>query len=234
MKFSRRGFIKSSGYSIAAACLGCYDISRDDAWPVAAKSRVIKLFNGHNLDGWYTFLHSRDRNSDPEGIFKVADKTIHVLGKEFGYLSTTAEYDNFHLTAEFKWGEKRFPPREKAKRDSGILYRFPLGQEDKVWPRSIECQIQEGDCGDFWPIGGATIVGDGVTQTRYFQKKRDAEKPTGEWNKIEIIADGGKCSHLVNGVLVNEATEASVTKGKILLQSEGAEVFYRKVELIRK
>jgi len=78
---------------------------------------------------------------------------------------------------------------------------------------------------------GTTIVGDGLTQTRYFQKKKDAEKPHGEWNKIEIIAEGGRCRHVVNGVLVNEATDASLSKGKIVLQSEGAEVFYRKVEL---
>ena len=96
---------------------------------------------------------------------------------------------------------------------------------------SIECQIQEGDCGDFWLVAGTTIVGDGVKQTRYFQNKKDGEKPHGKWNKIGIIAEGGKCRHVVNGVLVNEATDASVSKGKILLQSEGAEVFYRKVEL---
>ena len=79
--------------------------------------------------------------------------------------------------------------------------------------------------------GGATIFGDGAKQTKYLKKQRDAEKPHGEWNRIEVIADGGRCTHLVNGVLVNEATEASVSKGKILLQSEGAEVFYRKIEL---
>jgi hypothetical protein len=227
MKFSRREFIKSSGSGITTAGAIWYGLPL----PALAKGRVIKLFNGRNLDGWYTFLRSKGKNSDPEGIFKVEDKMIHVLGKEFGYLSTVDEYDNFHLTVEFKWGEQKFSPREKAKRDSGILYRFPIGHEDKVWPRSIECQLQEGDCGDFWLIAGTTIVGDGVTQTRYFQKKKDAEKPHGEWNAIEIIADVGKCSHLVNGVLVNEATYASVGKGRILLQSEGAEVFYRKVEL---
>ena len=227
MNRSRRWFIKSAAYSIAAAGLAWGDIVS----PSQAKGRVVKLFNGRNLDGWYTFLRTKGKNSDPESIFKVEGKMIHVLGKEFGYLSTINEYDNFHLTVEFKWGEQKFPPREKAKRDSGILYRFPMGQEDKVWPHSIECQVQEGDCGDFWLVAGTTVVGDGVTQTRYFQKKKDAEKPHGEWNKIEIIADGGKCGHFVNGVLVNEATEASVSKGKILLQSEGAEVFYRKVEL---
>jgi hypothetical protein len=60
---------------------------------------------------------------------------------------------------------------------------------------------------------------------------KDAEKPIGEWNTIECICHGDTIINIVNGVIVNEGTDASVTKGKILLQSEGAEVFYRKVEL---
>jgi hypothetical protein len=62
-------------------------------------------------------------------------------------------------------------------------------------------------------------------------KKTDAEKPHGQWNTIEVVCDGDKITNIVNGVVVNEGTNASVTQGRILLQSEGAEVFYRKVEL---
>src|SRR5258708_3802601 len=122
MSVSRRRFLKSSAFGAAGAGLTWLGLS-----PLAqAKSKTIKLFNGKNFDGWYTFLRSKGRNSDPEGIFKVEDKMIHVLGKEFGYLSTNNEYDNFHLSLEFKWGQLKFPPREKAKRDSGVLYRFPM------------------------------------------------------------------------------------------------------------
>jgi hypothetical protein len=42
---------------------------------------------------------------------------------------------------------------DKGKRDSGILYYSDEHENDKVWPTSIECQIQEGDCGDFWCVG---------------------------------------------------------------------------------
>jgi hypothetical protein len=98
--------------------------------------------------------------------------------------------------------------------------------------KSIECQIQEGDTGDFWLVDGTSITSDGKTQRNgRIIKKKDAEKPTGEWNTVEVICDGDKIQHIVNGVLVNEGTGASVTKGKILFQSEGAEVFYRKIEL---
>jgi len=62
-------------------------------------------------------------------------------------------------------------------------------------------------------------------------KKKDNEKPSGEWNRIEVIADKGKCTHIVNGVIVNEATDASLRSGRILIQSEGAEIYYRKIDI---
>ena len=231
MKPSRREFIGAAAGSLAVATLGWAGTQTSKK-----KGDTVKLFNGKDLDGWYIFLRDaekkpRAKNEDPEGIFKVKDKVIHVLGKEFGYIATEKEYDDFHLTVEFKWGEQKFAPRLTQKRDSGILYRFPADKEDKVWPTSLECQIQEGDCGDFWMIAGTTIVAGGETQNRFFKKVKDAEKPNGEWNRIEVIADGGRCTHVVNGVVVNEGTEASVAKGRICLQSEGAELFYRKVEL---
>jgi hypothetical protein len=227
MKLSRREFVGAAAGTLAAAALGGADVL-SGGWK---RGPAVTLFNRKSLDGWYTFLRTKGTNSDPDGIFKVEDGVLHVLGQEFGYVSTNGEYDDFHLTVEFKWGEKKFPPREKAKRDSGILYRFPAGMEDRIWPHSIECQIQEGDCGDFWLVNGTSILAGGQTQTRYFQKKRDAEKRHGKWNRIEVVAAGDRCVHVVNGAVVNEGTGASVPKGKIVLQSEGAEVFYRKVEL---
>ena len=226
MTLSRRQFLGAAAGTLAAGFARA-----DDSFRGWKPGPAIRLFNGKDLQGWYTFLRTKGINSDPQGIFKAADGVLGILGQEFGYVSTVAEYGDFHLTLEFKWGEKRFPPREKAKRDSGILYRFPAGQEDRVWPHSIECQIQEGDCGDFWMIAGTSIVVDGVTQVRYVQKSRDAEKPHGHWNRVEVIAAGDRCVHLVNGVTVNEGTQASVARGKIVLQSEGAEVFYRNVDL---
>jgi hypothetical protein len=190
----------------------------------------IQLFNGRNLEGFYTYLQSHGKNSDPDGIFTVHDGMVHVLGKEFGYICTDKEYENYHLIVEFKWGEKRWPPRENAKRDSGVLLHC-VGP-DKVWMKSIECQIQEGDTGDFWLVDGTSLTCGGKPHTGdRVIKQKDAEKPTGEWNVVEVICDGDKIQNIVNGVLVNEGTAASVTKGKIILQSEGAEVFYRKIEL---
>jgi hypothetical protein len=191
------------------------------------------LFNQKNLDGWYSFLKTNGKNNDPDTVFSVSNGLLHITGKEFGYIVTEKSFSSFHLVAEFKWGEKKYPPRENQPRDNGICYY--VVSEDRVWPRSIECQIQEGDCGDFWLIDSVTAVVDGVQQgptknTRVI-KKKDNEKPTGEWNRIEVIAKDGKCTHLVNGVVVNEAKDASLRSGRILIQSEGAEIWYRKIEI---
>ena len=64
-----------------------------------------------------------------------------------------------------------------------------------------------------------------------FRGGKDVEKPTGEWNRMEIVAKGDKVSITVNGVLVNEAFNVVPSRGRIQLQSEGAEIFFRKVEL---
>ena len=42
-----------------------------------------------------------------------------------------------------------------------------------------------------------------------FRGRRDVERPTGAWNRQEIVADGDRLTTLLNGVTVNEAFEAS-------------------------
>ena len=201
------------------------------------KPDMKPLFNGKDLNGWYTFLKYKGKNNDPEKIFSVENGLLHISGKEFGYMCTEKEYKNFALAVEFKWGEKKYPPRDAdtTKRDNGICYYFSRSAKDTVWPRSIECQIQEGDTGDFWLIAGVTIKANGTrSQPDSFtrvQKRIDAEMPTGQWNRVEVIANRGKITYIVNGKIVNEGEEPNVSEGKILIQSEGAEIYYRKIEI---
>lgn len=191
------------------------------------------IFNGKDLEGWHTYLDKIGKNTDPSNNFRIEDGQLHVIGKDLGYLITESGYNNFHFKVDFKWGEKKWPPRENEKRDAGICYNIPLNEPDSIWPQSIECQIQEGDVGDFWLLGFSTIKVDGKqnepgAHTRMI-KKGDAEKPTGEWNTVEVISVNGKCVHVVNGVIVNVGEDASVKGGKLLLQSEFSEIYYRNV-----
>lgn len=201
----------------------------------AQDTKMVPLFNQQDLDGWYTFLPSRGVNADPDSVFTVRDGILHISGEEFGYLASSEIFSDFHLVAEFKWGEKKYPPRENEKRDSGILYFVPSDVSEKVWPKSVECQIQEGDVGDFWLIDSATIQVKGARTppSDYYrvEKHTDNEYPNGEWNSVEIISRNGKLTHIVNGQVVNEGEAPDIKEGRILIQSEGAEIFYRKIAL---
>jgi hypothetical protein len=213
--------------------------------------RAVVLFDGKNLDHFDLFLKSSGLNSDPHRVFIVENGVVHVSGTEFGYFITKKEFKNYYLRAEFKWGEGTFAPRAGQARDSGILYN--IQGPDKVWPRSVEFQINEGCTGDFWMTDGAALTGkDGVRVTGpegkaskidrfnkgpwknvagYRDPANELEKPHGEWNVVELVNREGHVWQYVNGVLANEGTDAFPSSGKILFQSEGAEVYFRDIKL---
>jgi hypothetical protein len=71
-------------------------------------------------------------------------------------------------------------------------------------------------------------------------KLGDPEKTKGEWNTLDLICCNGDSIHIVNGQVVmrlhhaerlDGASPAPITSGQISLQIEGAEVFYRDVEI---
>lgn len=212
---------------------------------------AMVLFDGRDLNGFDTFLKSKGLNSDPDHVFQVEHGVIHISGTEFGYIITKQEFQNYYLKAEFKWGEGTFAPREGKARDSGILYNIQGDQ--KVWPRSVEFQINEGCTGDFWLTDGAALTGkDGQRVTGppghalkidrfnkgpwkdvvgYRDPVNELEKPHGQWNVVELVSQNGHVKQYVNGKLANEGTDAFPASGKILFQSEGAEVFFREIKL---
>jgi hypothetical protein len=64
-----------------------------------------------------------------------------------------------------------------------------------------------------------------------FRGPNDVEKPIGQWNRAEAIVDNGKFTYFLNGQKVNEFAESTFREGRLLFQSEGAEVYYRGIEL---
>ena len=228
--------------------------------------KPLKLFNGRNLDGWYTW--SRDsKYEDPKKVFTVANGVIRISGEEWGGIATREEYRDYHLIVEWKWGGATMGERKENARDSGILVHG-VGEDGAysgIWLESIESQIIEGGTGDFILVGGKnkpTMTsevrrlgnelywqpgGESVTRssgrfnwygrdpnwkdTIGYRGPEDVEKPVGEWNRQEVIADGDSIHNIVNGVLVNRGTKSSHTAGKIQIQSEGAEILIRRIEL---
>jgi hypothetical protein len=249
--------------------------------------KPVSLFNGKDLSGWYTYLSKPDSsldvpgltrdskgrysgpiglNKDPLGVFSVTEldggPVIRISGQVMGILVTEKEYENYHLRLEFRWGEKKYPPREKEPRDSGVLYNS-IGKEGAwydTWMKSIECQINEKEVGDLYTVdtvftdvpavkdstGKEYIYRRGAEKVTFSPdpshcaKDVDYEKPVGEWNVIDVYTVNGRGVHVVNGkanirlenfrYLLN-GEEVPLTRGKIQLQSEGSEVYYRNITI---
>ena len=259
-----------------------------------AQSGWTTLWNGKDLDGWTTWMTqpapssevpglARDATGkytepigsgrDPLKVFTVlrdvdGRPAIRISGEVFGELRTTRALKDYHLKLQFKWGEKKWPPRDRPEtpRDSGLLYHVHAapGVNGRTWARSIELQIQEHDVGDLYAVGSAIAVRakpragtmpalydyDPAGEWTFFSqsqgasgrciKQPDNEKPSGAWNTIELIAFGEDAIHIVNGQVVmrlhgplqiDGQVPAPITSGPIILQSEGAEVFYRDIEV---
>jgi hypothetical protein len=71
----------------------------------------------------------------------------------------------------------------------------------------------------------------GWRDTTGYRGRWDVERPVGEWNRLEIICAGDSISVMLNGVTVNHATNVWPVEGRILLQCEGSEIYFRRVEL---
>jgi hypothetical protein len=166
-------------------------------------------------------------------------------------------------------------------RDAGLLYH--VTPPDSVWPRCVECQIQEGDVGDCFTVRGVQLdtsvevvpikTPGGVKKLPRYKAEADGgethkigdsgivrivKSSTHEregWNTIELIVRGSLgAEHIVNGETVFRATDLMelgtepratplkkgevdtrkwepLEQGRIALQCEYAEVFYRNIEI---
>lgn len=68
-----------------------------------ASAHAEPIFNGQTLDGWYSYLVDT-KYSDPRFVFTVTNRSIRISGDGLGYLATKAQFTNYHLSLEFKWG----------------------------------------------------------------------------------------------------------------------------------
>src|SRR5258706_12729695 len=240
-----------------------------------------ELFNGRNLEGWDTYIGpfydttrnsfdtlnvlglNNDRNKIFSVVYEDGQGALRVSGENFGGISTSSAFKNYHLQFQFMWGMKKSPPRRDKKRESGLLYHAAgkHGVDAGSLMRSQEFQIQEGDCGEYWGVAGgsfeipATPLKEGFVYDpaapkllfnekskvgRWCMKRGDAEKPTGKWNTVDLYCLDDTAVHVVNGVVVMVLYHSSqlskngltpLTQGKIQIQSEGAEVFYRNIQV---
>jgi len=234
----------------------------------AQRDKWTPIFNGKDLQGWDVYLGPQlGLNNDPQKVFSVVsdggENVIRVSGETWGGLSTTTEFENYHAQLQFKWGTLTWGNKKGKKMDSGFLYHAvgKHGVDANAWMRSQEFQIEQGNVGDYWGVAGGlqdiptvkqgeNYVYDakGTLNTfsatspagRHGTKGADAEKPTGEWNTLDLYCFGDTSIHMVNGKVVmvlfnsrqvDNGQESPLKKGKIQLQSEGAELFYKGIKI---
>jgi hypothetical protein len=206
-----------------------------------------------------------------ENMLHIMGNQAGQTAAEAGYLATNQDFENVHIRVEYKWGVRRFAPRAFSKRDNGLLYG--LVGSDKVWPTCVECQIEEGDVGDAFMLGTRglqdqhpnglfgqnltthgwdlappqtpqTSAPPGESDITTFRKIKDGnfEFPD-TWNVLEVLWQGDRAAHIVNGRAVNALSSLQqpdpqnaaafipLTRGKIAVQFEYAEIWFRRIEV---
>jgi len=246
----------------------------EESEPIAPKKTTIRLFNGKNLDGLYTWL-SDTKYDDPRKVFTVEDGMLHVSGNGMGYICTKQRYKDYHLVVEYRWGGRTWLGRTTRARDSGVIIHCadPDGSFGNVFMAGIEAQVIEGGTGDLLILpgkradgsvipasltaairkdrNGETVWSKGGQQTTLnnfgrinwygrdphwhdalgFRGKQDIDSPGKQWTRLDVICDGGHIVYRVNGTVANEGFDSVPSSGKILIQSEAAEVYVRRFEL---
>jgi hypothetical protein len=206
--------------------------------PKATGPAAVALFNGRDLTGWHADVPAADTNPQLPKAFVVRNGMLVSLGEPLGHLITDSVYRDYRLVVEY-----RFPGKAG---NAGVLVHASTPRAlYKMFPRSIEVQMEHGNAGDFWCIvedirvpdmerrrGPPAQWGGTEGKARRIRNLTDgSERPLGEWNTMVIEAVGRAIRVWVNGDLVNDGTDATADGGQIALQAEGSEVEFRKLEL---
>ena len=196
------------------------------------------LLNGKDLTGWTMDIPARDKKPDLAKPFLIRDGMLVSLGKPFGHLLTEKEYENYQLIVEYRFAGKPG--------NCGVLvHASKLRNLYKMYPQSIEVQMNHTHAGDFWCIVENIEVPNmiarrgakekwGITEgkaRRILNLTDGSEKLVGEWNRMKIECLGNEVKVWVNSELVNHGHSCTAKKGKISIQAEGSEVEFRRLDL---
>ena len=198
----------------------------------SSRHATIELFDGKTLSGWDYVL--ADPQFKMDQVWSVQDGLLTCQGAPVGFIYKGPEVTDFRLIVEYRW-----PPGSEPG-NSGIFSR--IGRPMTAIPRVIEVQLKHGSAGDVLGLQGKPIT---AGQPRFFavskhplagdsagvKKTVDAENPPGQWNRVEILAQGPHYSVKMNGKVINDAEGVEVVAGPIGLQSEGGVIQFRRATL---
>jgi hypothetical protein len=187
------------------------------------------------------------------------EPVIHISGEVFGSLATKKEFSDYHLQMIFKWGGKAsksfnsgllyhsFGPFGAGLDVWMSSHEFQLmtgRMGDSYCMGKFYFEIKtvlspDGKNFIYSPSGEKRNFGDGMV-AKNVSKVLNNEKPRGEWNTVDLYCSGQNSVHVVNGkvVMVNNnsgkvenGVVTPVSKGKIQIQSEGGELYIKKITI---
>lgn len=194
-----------------------------------------ELFNGRDLSGWVNV------NTDPD-TWSVRDGLLVCTGRPTGVMRSDRQYENFLLHIEWR--------HMQAGGNSGVFAwsegQVPAGRR---LPRGLEIQMLELDWvnqhkqpdgtlppiayvhGELFGANGLTTVPDNPRGSRS-KSLENRCRGKGEWNVYDVVCVDGTVKLSVNGKFVNGVSQASVRKGYLCLESEGAEIHFRNIRIL--
>ncbi|MDX9972440.1 MAG: DUF1080 domain-containing protein [FCB group bacterium] len=149
------------------------EIPRGEGW--------VDLFNGKDLTGWEQVGGSRQAWKAENGILSTTP------GEGGGWLSTAKEYSDFELEAEFRVPENG---------NSGIFIRAP--REGNPAFEGSEIQVLD-DAGPIYPAMNLQPYQYCGSIYSTVAPERRVSRPAGEWQKMQIRAEGPMVSVTLNG-----------------------------------
>ena len=195
----------------------------------------VDLFNGTDLSGWV------DVNTSPT-TWSVNNEGLLVChGQPIGVMRSERMYENFVLVVEWRHME--------AGGNSGVFLwsdakpqrsRLPMGMEVQMLELEFPFLHAQKDGtprplayvhGELFGVGGMTATPANPRGTRS-QSLENRCLGKGQWNRYVIVAVDGTVKLSVNGRFVNSIRNASFRRGYICLESEGAEIHFRKISLM--
>ena len=165
-------------------------------------------------------------------------KILHCTGEPRGYLYTKESYGRFHLTLQW-----RRCTEDGTGRGGVLLF---CRQPHRIWPKSLEAQLNAEAAGDFWGLCDFSLRGPAdrleivehpaLGKLTHLIKMKDAEKEPGQWNTYEILCDGETVTLTINGELVNRCRlilpgEYELKPGPICLTAEGDPIEFRGLKI---
>jgi hypothetical protein len=193
------------------------------------------LFNGKDLSGWVNV------NTDPD-TWSVRDGMLICKGKPIGVMRSDKQYENFVLHIEWS--------HQEAGGNSGVfVWSDAVPGEKNRLPNGVEVQMLDLEFidlhtkpgeepppvayvhGELFGVGGVETVPDNPRKTR---SKSIENRVLGkkQWNTYDVVAVDGVIKLSVNGKFVNGIAKSTQKKGYLCLESEGAEIHFRNIQIM--